>query len=88
MKNNHIDINIHNDHPTNINQFNNFSKSHSKSKKENYKKLSLKEARYENKIKYEKIPQPKNELYYAESFINEYKTNISKNKKELTSKIS
>jgi len=37
------------------------------------KKLTLQEARYENKLKYEKVSNGKTELLYAESFLNEYK---------------
>ena len=37
------------------------------------KRLSLKEARYENKLKYEKYSNRRNDLNVAESFINEYK---------------
>ena len=37
------------------------------------KKLSLKEARFENKLKYEKETNRKNELNVAENFINQYK---------------
>lgn len=43
------------------------------------KKLSLKEARFEKKKQSEKLFQPKNELIYVESFINEYKRNRTKN---------
>ena len=43
-----------------------------KSNKNVFKKLSLKEARFENKLKLEKISNEKNELNFAESFINEY----------------
>ena len=42
------------------------------------KKLTLQEARYENKLKYDKIPNGKNELNSAESFLNEYKKMKSK----------
>ena len=41
------------------------------------KKISLQEARFENKLKF----QQNNELIKAESFINDYKNNKSKNKK-------
>ena len=44
-----------------------------KSNKNYIKKLSLQEARFENKLKYEKIPKKKYDLNIAESFINEYK---------------
>ena len=37
------------------------------------KKLSLKEARFENKLKYEKETNRKDELNFAEAFINQYK---------------
>ena len=49
-----------------------------KSNKVFIKKLSLKEARLENKLKTEKILNKKNELNVAESFINEYKKMKSK----------
>ena len=45
------------------------------------KRLSLQEARLENKLKYEKNSNPKNELINAESFINAYKIIKSKTKK-------
>ena len=45
------------------------------------KRLSLQEARLENKLKYEKNTNPKNELINAESFINAYKIIKSKTKK-------
>ena len=62
----------------------NISRSNPKVIKENRlnnynKKLSLKEARLEKKKKSEKLSQPKNELIYVESFINEYKKNKTKN---------
>ena len=44
-----------------------------KSNKNYIKKLSLQEARFENKLKFEKIPKKKNDLNIAESFLNEYK---------------
>ena len=44
-----------------------------KSNKNYIKKLSLQEARFENKLKYEKIPKKNYDLNIAESFINEYK---------------
>ena len=52
-----------------------------KEKKMNHlnKKLSLKEARFENKLKYENVSQQKNELINAESFINEYNKNKNNN---------
>ena len=55
------------------------SKSNPKISKEQHsnnnqnKKLTLQEARYENKLKYEKVSNGKTELLYAESFLNEYK---------------
>ena len=57
----------------------NMSKSNPKISKEQnsnnnqIKKLTLQEARYENKLKYEKVSNGKTELLYAESFLNEYK---------------
>ena len=62
----------------------NISKSNPKVIKENRmnnynKKLNLKEARFEKKKNYGKLSQPKNELIYVESFINEYKKNKTKN---------
>ena len=62
----------------------NISKSNpkkAKEKKMNHlnKKLSLKEARFENKLKYENVSQQKNELINAELFINEYNKNKNNN---------
>ena len=44
------------------------------------KRLSLQEARYENKLKSENISQPKNKLCNAELFINNYSKNKKNNK--------
>ena len=74
--------------PINNNKINKKSQSNPKQSKEKNsknKKLTLKEARYENKLKYDKIPLRKGELHLAESFINNYqkmKSNISLKKKQ------
>ena len=58
------------------------------------KKLSLKEARYEKKLKYVNIKNQNNDLIYAKSFIDDYKKNkndnilIDANKTNIEDKIS
>jgi hypothetical protein len=72
----------------NKNKINKKSQSNPKSSKEKNsknKRLTLQEARYENKLKYDKIPVRKGELHLAQSFINNYqkmKSNNSLKKKQ------
>ena len=79
-KKNYTTVNINNNNNNNNNRhLKKMSKSNPKISKEQnsnnnqIKKLTLQEARYENKLKYEKVSNGKTELLYAESFLNEYK---------------
>ena len=88
LKNGKIKMNFKNDiskqiksskyNSINNKQINKISKSNpkisqKKDKNNQVRKLTLQEARFENKVKIEKVTNVKNELISAESFLNEYK---------------
>ena len=96
---NNIGKNINNNQIILNKEIKKISKSNPKISKEKKrmksdKKLSLKEARYEKKLKYVNIKNQNNDLIYAKSFIDDYKKNkndnilIEANKMNIEDKIS